>query len=324
MNKSSIFRKKKGSLFVSFCSFIAIFLILLLPSCRLYNLERKLDSVNAEFLSKVRYIITKEERKIFLELPDEEKDKFKEEFWKRRDPDLSTEENEFKIEYFNRIERANELFLGEGKPGFLTDRGRIYVLFGPPTDRIRNPMGASSYTRCTELWYYGGFPVIFVDYYCNGTYELRTLSLAHLHDLNLAQAYTQKTFKREKEFFDFYLEVKKTLLEVDRVEGVIVIEVPYAVIWFKSKDDKLETTLDVHLELKDFAGDLIWEYKDSFMVRTDEEELQQKRKKNYTIEIPFILEEDLEKLRQGKNLIHILLKNRTGDEESKKVMEFSL
>ena len=81
----------------------------LLPSCRLYKLEQKLDPANAEFLSQVRYIINAEERKIFLELPDADKDKFKEEFWSRRDPDPNTEENEFKDEYLSRIERANEL-----------------------------------------------------------------------------------------------------------------------------------------------------------------------------------------------------------------------
>lgn len=67
--------------------------------------------MNAEFLSKVRYIINKKERKIFLELPDSEKERFKDEFWERRDPDPETEENEFKMEYFNRIEKANDLFM---------------------------------------------------------------------------------------------------------------------------------------------------------------------------------------------------------------------
>jgi GWxTD domain-containing protein len=124
-------------------SLLIILSLLLLLSCRLYQLERKLDPENAEFLSKVSYIITKEERKIFLELPDKEKEKFREEFWKRRDPDLETEENEFKTEYFKRLERAAEIFMGEGRPGWLTDRGRIYVLFGPPADRMTYPMGSA-------------------------------------------------------------------------------------------------------------------------------------------------------------------------------------
>lgn len=304
--------------------FSFIIAVLLLPDCRLYKLERKLGPENAEFLSKVRYIITNEERKIFLELPDSEKKEFIEEFWRRRDPDPGTEENEFKMEYFNRIERANELFLGEGKQGWLTDRGRIYVLFGPPLDRIKDPMGGDPSSRCREIWYYGDFPVVFYDYYCNGTYELAPIDLAHLHYLNRAQALLSKPYKSEKGFFDFNWSVKKTLVDEEKVEAVIAVEIPYAVIWFKSENDRLVTTLDILLELRDEKDNLIWEHQESFAVETDEIELQQKQKKNYRIEIPFAIEEEVGKLRQGKSLMHILIKNRTGGEESKKVMEFKL
>lgn len=303
---------------------ILLSLLILLPSCRLYKLEHQLDPKNEEFLSKVRYIITREERKIFLELPDAEKEKFKEEFWRRRDPDPSTEENEFKIEYFNRIERANELFLGEGREGWMTDRGRIYVLFGPPTDRLTYPMGEGPYSRCQEIWYYGNFPVLFYDYYCNGTYELVTLDLSHLHQLNLAEAHFAKTFDKEKDMFDFSLNIKKALVSENRIEGLIIIEIPYDSIWFKSEDERLITTMDVELEIKDEKENLIWKHDEAVEVETDEIELQQKQKKKYKIEIPFILEESLEKLHQGKNMIHVLLKNRTGGEESRKVMEIKL
>jgi len=305
-------------------SVLIILSLLLLPSCRLYQLERKLDPENAEFLSKVRYIITKEERKIFLEIPDEERENFREEFWQRRDPDQETEENEFKTEYFNRIERADELFRGEGKSGWLTDRGRIFVLFGPPSDRMTYPMGTGSYASCQEIWYYGNFPVIFVDYYCNGTYKLATYNLAHLIALNQALASSQKTFEEEKGLFDFNFEIERTSVSTEKVEGLIVIEVDYALIWFKSADDKLETTLDVSLELKDSANQVIWDYQDSFLVRLDEIELQKKSQQSHTIEIPFSLEEGLERLRKGKNLLHIHLKNRTGGEEAKKAKEFRL
>ena len=119
---------------------------------RLYRLERKLDPVNAEFLSDVRYIITHKERKIFLELPTSEKEAFRENFWQIRDTDPNTEENEFKVMYFDRIETANELFISEGRPGWLTDRGRIFVLFGPPWERITYPMGDNPADRCREIW----------------------------------------------------------------------------------------------------------------------------------------------------------------------------
>jgi GWxTD domain-containing protein len=90
--------------------------------------------VNAEFLSQVKYVITKKGKKIFLELPDSEKKKSKEDFWKRRSPDPGTEENESKEEQNERPEKENELFASEGERSYLTDRGRTYILLGPPLE----------------------------------------------------------------------------------------------------------------------------------------------------------------------------------------------
>jgi hypothetical protein len=105
------------------------------------------------------------------------------------------------------------------------------------------------------------------------------------------------------------------------MEGLIIIEIPYAVIWFKSEDDELGTTLDISLQLMDSSNRLLWEYEDSVVVRIDEIELQKKSQQKHTLKIPFSLEEELERLGKGKNLLHILLKNRTGGEEAKKVKE---
>jgi len=311
--------------------FSCFFLIFFSSSCRLYNLEKKLDPVNAEFLSKVRYIITGEEQKIFLELPDSEKEKFREEFWKRRDPDPDTEENEFRMEYFDRIENASKLFAGEGRPGWRTDRGRIYVLFGPPMDRITYTR-EDAYSRSREIWYYGNFPVVFIDSASDGVYRLitydltslRSINLMYMHELNLAQAEARKTFKREKRFFDFNWSVSKTIIEKGRVAGVIIIKIPYEAIWFKVENDKLETTLDVHLDLKDSENNIIWEYEKAFEIAMKEAELMEWQKENYKIEIFFTLEKNLDRLRQGKNLLYAAIKNRMGEEKLEKVMEFKL
>ena len=74
----------------------------------------------------------------------------------------------------DRIDQANELFISEGRPGFMTDRGRIYILFGPPTNRIQDTSG---YRYCREVWYYGNFPVVFDDSTCSGDYRLVTYNL---------------------------------------------------------------------------------------------------------------------------------------------------
>lgn len=325
-------KSKKIPLALCFLLLSSSFLVFFSSSCRLYNIERKLDPVNADFISKVKYIITRKERKIFLELPQSEREQFIEEFWERRDPDPDTEENEFKMEYFNRIEKASDLFIGEAKPGWLTDRGRIYILFGPPMDRMRYPMGGDPYSRCREIWYYGAFPVVFIDSTCTGIYSLvtydltniRQYNLMYMHELTKAQASAQATFGKEKKFFDFKWRVKKDVVEADRVEGTITIEIPYGNIWYKSEGDMLETVLDVRLELKDSEGSLIWEYEEAFEIAITEDELREKQKKMYEMEIPLILEKDLERLRQGKNLLQVRIINRTGGEKLKKVMEFRL
>jgi len=73
-----------------------------------------------------------------------------------------------------------------------------------------------------------------------------------------------------------------------------------------------------------FEGNLIWEYKEAFEISMKEAELKERQKKEYKIEIPFILEKDLDRIHQEKNMLHVVLKNRTGDEEVKKQIEFRL
>lgn len=94
----------------------------------------------------VVHIIADEERQVFEKLSgDEEREAFIEQFWLRRDPDLSTATNEFKEEHYRRLQYANENFYS-GKAGWMTDRGRIYVRFGPPDSRQRFSSG-ETYVR---------------------------------------------------------------------------------------------------------------------------------------------------------------------------------
>jgi GWxTD domain-containing protein len=303
-------------------------------SCKLYNLERKLAPEYADFISKVRFIITSDERRIFLELPDSEKPKFIEDFWERRNPDPTAKENAFKIEYFGRIERANKLFMGEGIPGWLTDRGRIYILFGPPTDRNTQPMGQDSYSRCSEVWYYGDFPVVFSDPSCTGSYKLvtydltalRDLNLTYMHDLSIALGEAQKTFGEEKRLadFDFNVRLKFTSQDAQKIEGTVVLDIPYGRIWFKAKGEKMSAALEVKLELRDSKKLLIWESQSSYDLALNESELREKGRDSYVIDIPFLITGDqaLERLHQGKSMLSISLANKTGNEITKKILEF--
>jgi GWxTD domain-containing protein len=97
----------------------------------------------------VRWIITDEEKSAFMQLSnDEERDQFIEAFWQRRDPTPDTEENEFKEEHYRRIAYANEHYAA-GIPGWKTDRGRMYIVFGP-ADEIESHPSGGSYERPQE------------------------------------------------------------------------------------------------------------------------------------------------------------------------------
>ncbi|MFZ0861083.1 MAG: GWxTD domain-containing protein [Candidatus Sulfotelmatobacter sp.] len=91
----------------------------------------------------VVWIITDEERAAFKQLSnDEERDNFIEAFWQRRDPTPDTEENEYKEEHYQRIAYANEHFAA-GVPGWKTDRGRMYIVFGKPDEIDSHPSGGT-------------------------------------------------------------------------------------------------------------------------------------------------------------------------------------
>jgi len=97
----------------------------------------------------VRWIITDEERSAFKQLSnDEERDQFIEAFWQRRDPTPDTIENEFKEEHYRRIAYANEHFPA-GIPGWKTDRGRMYIMYGP-ADEIESHPSGGTYDRPME------------------------------------------------------------------------------------------------------------------------------------------------------------------------------
>jgi len=97
----------------------------------------------------VRYIITDEEKQSFKRLKtDEERQQFVEQFWLRRDPTPDTEENEYKEEHYRRIAYANDHY-ASGIPGWKTDRGMIYIKYGPPDEIDSHPSGGS-YERPIE------------------------------------------------------------------------------------------------------------------------------------------------------------------------------
>lgn len=183
----------------------------------------------------VPFIISSKEKEVFKSLPnEEERGKFIESFWRVRDPDPGTPENEFKIEYYRRIAFANK-FLGTAAIlGWRTDRGRIYILLGPPGE-IRqdfSPSGSSLLTShaATETWSYMGLPgknlpynleFVFVDKFGTGNYVLKSntefgdLSSMHYHF----------------DYMEYIAEVMKTPYEnLKELQGIVTTQVTYDLI----------------------------------------------------------------------------------------------
>lgn len=161
------------------------------PTSRPRNVKPELKEAYKRWLDQdVPYIITKEERRAFMALQtDEERENFIENFWRRRDPNPDTEENEFREEYYERIAYANERFTS-GIPGWRTDRGRIYIAWGKPDsiesrpsggayDRPSYEGGGTTTTYPFEIWFYrhldgvgDGIEIEFVDPTGTGEYRI--------------------------------------------------------------------------------------------------------------------------------------------------------
>jgi GWxTD domain-containing protein len=108
------------------------------------SLHQEISKTYKKWLDEdVVYIISPEERSAFKQLSnDEERDNFIEAFWQRRDPTPDTPENEFKEDHYRRIAYANEHFAA-GIPGWKSDRGRMYIMYGPPDEIESHPSGGS-------------------------------------------------------------------------------------------------------------------------------------------------------------------------------------
>jgi GWxTD domain-containing protein len=234
-------------------SLTAIFIILSLVFFSFFNTasaqeSRQTQKKKAEPLSEwskqwleevVPYIITETEKKIFINLPTEvERGKFIANFWKRRDPVPETSENEFKTEYYRRIALANKFFGASGIDGWRTDRGKIYILLGPPNEiqRDMNPSRSSfsAFHGPKETWNYWGLsnPKLpynlefsFVDKFGTGNYVLE-------RSLNLMEGGSENFDMNALHYYFDYMEVlaeatRNPFDDLDKLKGIIRTQVTY-------------------------------------------------------------------------------------------------
>lgn len=221
-------------------------------------------SVDVEF-EKFSLILTDEEIDIYKHLPEEAKKEFLEECWKVRDPDPSTEENEAKIEFEERVQFANRWFSPisgdrlSDKPaaqkrdaGWFTDRGKIYIILGPPdrmffvedddfrmversnfADRWKYDQSADE-----EIWDYDRYKMAVHFYKSYGQWLLdvttdlssliKEIKLNYLSSSNLP-------LRRRLRF------------EPEYTAGQLILKIPTKRINFLSDQDNLKVTFRVHL-----------------------------------------------------------------------------
>jgi GWxTD domain-containing protein len=281
--------------------------------CTTLQAVKGLDDEGREFLSKVRYIITKEERNRFLAIPAGDRKAFVEDFWKERDPSPETEANEFKDEYFARIAEANHLFSEGAEPGWLQDRGRVYILLGPPTNRITYPRGITFWGLPTEIWSYGFFPILFTDAWWNGDYRLDPLSVEQLSILNRTQMEWRPQTAAEKGQLDFRVEVKKT----KPGRALIEIAIPIRLIRFEAKDNTQRATFILILDIEETDGKEIRHSRTEYPLEMTEDELRESSAKDHVIEVSVEVPE-------GDHWLRVTLENANDGSKAYKRVKLSL
>jgi GWxTD domain-containing protein len=245
----------------------------------------KLDPESKEFYETARLVMTKEENDIFSHLPDQEtRREFIEDFWEKRDPDSDTEVNEFKEEFFSRIKYANDRFK-EGIPGWKTDRGRIYIYFGPPDKIEREPFlvtmpGVHGYL----LWVYYelGLAVEFFDL-GNNSYSIDPYSGFHG---SLTDAIEQARFgiiqKHEglpSKFMDFDL-------DYDKEEKEATVSIPVKGLPFKEEGGLLTADFEFDFFIYHKGSSEKTEFHEERHFEVTEEKLLSMEKASFSFSFP--------------------------------------
>jgi len=265
--------------------------------------EAKLDAESEKFYRTARLIMSREETKIWKRLPDAESRKeFIADFWEKRDPDPTTEENEFKGEFERRIEYANRHFL-EGGPGMNTDRGRIYIFMGPPDkfeDFFNNLVDTTS--RGALLWwsYYDNqLAVEFVDERGDGRYKIQRyvgdfFGAMELFKLGQWVGPDSVFKKRDVKFGLAYDAARKELVVNFPAKALLLRENP---------DGELQVDLDFKFYIYENEGAKRDVYTESKTFVTRDVEYEKSGDVPFRFACP---------LKPGKNFVDVIIKGKEG------------
>lgn len=256
----------------------------------------------------VPYIISDAEREVFISLPTEsDRGKFIESFWKKRDPNLQTPENEFKIDYYNRIALANKFFSYSGIQGWRTDRGKIYILLGPPNEIQRDmsptQTAYSAFHGPKEVWNYWGLPnpnlpynmqFVFVDKFGSGNYVLENslrltdmgsspFDIDSMHYFFDDMEYLSEAMRNPFDNLDKLRGIITTQVTYDRIpirfdlfflKGdeqrtyvPLILEVPYSALTHKEIGKEFHYSVTAMVDASDKLGQIVFERSKDFDIK---------------------------------------------------------
>ncbi len=285
----------------------------------------------------VPYIITKKEREFFISLPTEaDRGKFIETFWKNRDPNPQTPENEFKIDYYKRIALANKFFGYSGIQGWRTDRGKIFILLGPPSEIQRDmsptQTAYSAFHGPKEVWNYWGLPnpnlpynmeFVFVDKFGSGNYVLEnSLRLTDMgsspFDINSMHyyfddmEYLSEAMRNPFDNLDKLRGIITTQVTYDRIpiqfdlfflKGdaertyvPLTLEVPYASLTHKEIGEGFHFSLTAMVDASNKLGQIVFERSKDFAFTHMPSEIGAAENKTFQMQTSLSLEPDTYKI----------------------------
>jgi GWxTD domain-containing protein len=312
-----------------------------------------LDPTSQKFLDMIAYIILPVEEKIFREMPPEDRGEFIKDFWARRDPDPSTPVNEFRERHYARLAMANKAFRA-GTPGSKTDRGRIYILLGPPTNIIKKAMGDVPYEQGkfftanplesgtltempTEIWVYDNYPELFsgplhltfVDYHGTGDYKLTTnVSITAFSGAaptwdtpDLAKYHLVGEIEMDEKslgelgIFDYDVAVN-VVKRADGSFAALSITIPYIRLGFRKEGEEYICDLTISAEVKDDQSRLVAKKEEPLSQGFSEKEIKELIRDKAQISKEWELP-----LALGKNFVYISVVDKIKEKRLRKLLQ---
>ncbi len=231
-----------------------------------------LDPESAEFYETAQLLMSKEEKDIFNHLPDKEsRQEFIADFWAKRDPDPETEINEFREEFYLRIEYANERFK-EGPPGWKTDRGRIYIYLGPPDKTEEFLFHEEPEVRGSVIfwiYYRYNFGIKFIDKQGLGKYTFDPyygVSGDLFNAIDMAKMGVSFEAAFEKKFINFDL-------QYDSEKKEVVVSIPVKAITFVEEEGQLKADFEFEFHIYEKEGQKLEVVKDTKSFKGPEEQV---------------------------------------------------